>query len=78
VNGLASEEEKIEFTIEITIPHLGIVIGKGNLKKIITTGSNVYARMGFEVDFSQNDLNKIRKYVINRQKEIIKSLRLIE
>ena len=73
-----SEKDIIEFGIRLTLPECGEVAGEGKLKNVIKSGRNVYARLGFEVSFSPSDLNKIRKYVINRQKEIIKSLRMVE
>jgi hypothetical protein len=76
INHIA-EEDSPEFRLKITLPQCGEVSGLGKLKNIITRGKNIYARLGFEVSFGHKELNLIRRYVINRQKEIIKSLRML-
>jgi len=45
---------------------------------VVGLGKDVYVRLGFEVDFPREEITKIRKYVIGRQKEIIQSLRFVK
>ncbi len=72
------EDETLKFQVSITLPECGTIAGQGRLKNFIGKGTDVYVRLGFEVSFAKEDLNKIRKYVITRQREIIKSLRMVE
>ncbi len=72
------EEEVIEFPLKVHLPDNGTAVGKGRLKNVVGLGKDVYVRLGFEVDFPREELTKIRRYVINRQKEIIQSLRFVE
>ncbi len=69
------EDEFIDFDVEIYLPEGEIVMGKGRLKNVIGLGRDIYVRLGFEVSFPKQEITKIRKYVMNRQKEIIQSLR---
>jgi len=77
LNGL-EKEENIDFVLAITLPACGTVKGKGKLKNFIGKGNDVYVRLGFEVSFGKKDIDRIRRYVIMRQREIIKSLRMVE
>ncbi len=72
------ENEFIEFSVRIHLPDNGMARGRGKLKNVIGLGRDVYVRLGFEVDFPREELNKIRKYVMERQKEIIQSLRMLK
>ncbi len=70
--------EFLECEIEINLPEMGNVRGKGKLKNVIDFENGVYTRLGFEASFPKEDIYKIRKYVLERQKEIIQSLRMLE
>jgi len=72
------EDDFIEFDIKVLLPDCGEAKGKGRIRNVIDTGKDIYMRLGFEVEFPREGLNKIRRYVINRQKEIIQSLRMVE
>ncbi len=72
------EDEFIEFDVEVELPENGTAKGRGRLRNIVGLGKDVYARLGFEVSFPKEEINKIRRYVINRQREIIQSLRFAE
>ncbi|RLJ70085.1 PilZ domain-containing protein [Hydrogenivirga caldilitoris] len=72
------EDESVEFPLKIHLPENGTAVGKGRLKNVVGLGKDIYVRLGFEVDFPKEELTKIRRYVINRQKEIIQALRFIE
>ena len=77
LNGL-EKDENIDIRISVTLPTCGKVVGKGRLRNFIGKGNDVYVRLGFEVSFGKKDIDKIRRYVITRQREIIKSLRMVE
>ncbi len=72
------EDEFIEFSIVVHLPGGEVAKGKGRLRNVVGLSRDVYVRLGFEVDFPREELNKIRRYVINRQREIIQSLRFVE
>lgn len=72
------QEHHIEFKVKIHLPNLGTVDGIGKIRNLIGTGKDIYMRVGFELEFTRSELAKIRKYVMNRQKEIIQSLRMLE
>ncbi len=72
------EDEFIDFRIKVHLPENGTAGGTGRLKNVIGLGKDVYVRVGFEVDFPREEIDKIRRYVINRQKEIIQSLRFFK
>ncbi len=71
------EDEYVEFLIRVHLPEDHTAKGKGRLKNVVGLGKDVYVRLGFEVDFPKEELGKIRKYVINRQREIVQSLRFV-
>lgn len=71
------KDELIEFNIKIDLPGVGTAEGKGKLRNVVGLGQDVYVRLGFEVNFPREEIDKIRKYVVNRQKEIIQALRFI-
>ncbi len=72
------ENEALEFRVRVHLPDIGTAEGKGKLRNVVGLGKDVYVRLGFEVCFPREELNKIRRYVIGRQKEIVKSLRMVE
>ncbi len=72
------KDENIDIEITVTLPACGKVTGKGRLRNFIGKGNDVYVRLGFEVSFGKKDIDRIRRYVITRQREIIKSLRMVE
>lgn len=72
------EDDFIEFDIRVHLPECGEASGRGRLRNVIGRGKDVYMRLGFEVEFPKEGLNRIRRYVMNRQKEIIQSLRMVE
>ena len=72
------EEEFIELSLTLRLPEGEVARGKGRLRNVVGLSRDVYVRLGFEVDFPREELNKIRRYVINRQREIIQSLRFVE
>jgi len=72
------ENEALEFRVRIHLPDIGTAEGKGKLRNVVGLGKDVYVRLGLEVSFPREELNKIRKYVIERQKEIVKALRMVE
>ena len=71
------ENEDIEFSVKVHLPEGCVAEGKGRLRNVVGLGKDVYVTLGFEVDFPKGELNKIRKYVINRQRELIQSLRFV-
>ncbi|MDQ7037879.1 MAG: PilZ domain-containing protein [Aquificota bacterium] len=66
-----------DFTIRILLPSGEEAVGKGRLRNVIGLGRDVYVRLGFEVSFPKKEITKIKRYVLERQKEIIKSLRMV-
>ncbi len=70
------EDEPVEFDVRVHLPGC-TAKGKGRLRNVVGLGKDVYIRLGFEVDFPKEELAKIRRYVINRQREIIQSLRFV-
>lgn len=70
------ENQALEFSVRLHLPTCGTVSGKGRLRNVVSLGSDL--RLGLEVSFPREELNKVRRYVITRQKEIIKSLRMVE
>ncbi len=72
------EDEFIELSMTVRLPEGEVARGKGKLRNVVGLSRDVYVRLGFEVNFPREELNKIRRYVINRQREIIQSLRFVE
>ena len=75
--GLKAGDLGREFTIRIMLPSGEEAVGTGRLRNVIGLGKDVYVRLGFEVSFPRKEITKIRRYVLERQKEIIKSLRMV-
>ncbi len=71
------EDEFIELSIHVELPCGDVVEGTGRLKNVIGLGKDVYVRVGFEINFPKKEINKIKNYVMDRQKEIVQSLRLL-
>lgn len=67
-----------EFLVKIHLPGVGVAEGKGRLRNLIGLGTDVYVRLGFELNFPREGLAKVRNYIVNRQREIIRTLRLSE
>ena len=72
------EDEFIELSMTVRLPEVEVARGKGKLRNVVGLSRDVYVRLGFEVNFPREELNKIRRYVISRQREIIQSLRFVE
>jgi hypothetical protein len=70
-------EDPQNFRIRILLPGGVEVRGTGRLRNVIGLGKDVYVRLGFEVSFPKEEITKIRKYVLQRQKEIVQSLRMV-
>ncbi len=70
------ENEALEFSVRLHLPECGVVSGKGRLRNVVSLGTDL--RLGLEISFPREELNRVRRYVITRQKEIIKSLRMVE
>ncbi len=71
------EKENLEFDVKVHLPDNGTAQGKGKVRNLLGSGKDLYVRLGFEVEFPRRELDKIRRYVIQRQKEIIQSLRML-
>ncbi len=63
--------------LELYLPKYGHVHAKGKMKRIEIFNGEVYIRFGFELEFSEEHRAKVRKYILDRQQEIVKSLRLL-
>ncbi len=71
-------EDPLELRLIVKLPEFGTAEGKGRLRNVVSFGRDAYVKLGFETIFPKRELDKVRKYVIKRQKEIIKSLRIVE
>ncbi len=76
--GQIDPEEVEEITVEVELPSNPPVIasGKGKIKRVENTGTAF--RLGIEVSFDKDSQSYVRKFVIQRQREIIISLRMVE
>ena len=63
--------------LDLELPKYGKIHAKGRVRRKEYHGGEVYIRFGFEVEFSEDHRTKVRKYIMERQQEIIKSLRLL-
>ncbi len=79
VDMLSDPEEsvKVPFSIKVKLPDGQVVRGHGDLRNVIGIGEEVYIRLGFKVDYSKEDLEKLRRYILHRQQEIIQSLKIL-
>ena len=72
------EENKDEWIdLELELPKYGHVHAKGKVRRKELHDGEVYIRFGFELEFSEEHRAKVRKYILDRQQEIVKSLRLL-
>ncbi len=72
------EERKDRWVdIELTLPKYGRVHAKGRVRRKEEHDGEIYVRFGFELEFSEEHRAKVRKYILERQQEIVKSLRLL-
>ncbi|WP_461829513.1 PilZ domain-containing protein [Aquifex sp.] len=63
--------------LELELPKYGKIHAKGKVRRKEVHDKEVYIRFGLELEFSEEDRAKVRKYILERQQEIIKSLRLL-
>ena len=70
-----SANKLVDITVEL--PKYGKVHAKGHVRNIVVGEEDVYVRVGFETEFTKEDREKVRKYVLERQQEIIKSIRML-
>ncbi len=68
---------RIPFSITVELPDGEKVRGHGDLRNVIGLGEEVYIKLGFKVDYSREDLEKLRRYILHRQQEIIQSLKMV-
>ncbi len=71
------KEAEKTFNIKVLLPDGEEAKGTGKLRNVIGLGRDVYVRIGFEVSFPKREISKIRKYVMERQKEIVRALRMV-
>ena len=72
------DEKKGEWVdLELELPKYGHVHAKGRVRRKEVHDGEVYIRFGFELEFSEEHRAKVRKYILDRQQEIVKSLRLL-
>lgn len=71
---LVADIEKIHspFEIEIELPKEEKIRATGELKNIIK--EDIYVRLGFKMEFSEDQRKKVRRYVMQRQMEIKEQL----
>jgi hypothetical protein len=72
------EGQALELTVRLHLPGGCTASGKGKLRNIVGLSGGHCVRLGFEIELPREELNKVRRYVIERQKEIVKSLRMVE
>ncbi len=67
-----------EITVEVELPSDPPTVagGKGKIKRVENTGTSM--KLGIEVSFNKDSQSYVRKFVIQRQREIIISLRMVE
>ncbi|WP_461831916.1 PilZ domain-containing protein [Aquifex sp.] len=65
------------FNLYIHLPKYGTAHAKGRVRNFNVSEEGIYIRIGFEAEYSPNDKEKVRKYVFERQQEIIKSLKML-
>ncbi len=72
------EESRDEWIdLELELPKYGHVHAKGKVRRKEVHDGEVYIRFGFELEFSKEHRAKVRKYILDRQQEIVKSLKLL-
>ncbi len=79
VEMLSNPEEsvKVPFSVRVELPDGVEVRGHGDLRNVVGVGEEVYIRLGFKVDYSREDMDKLRRYILHRQQEIIQSLKIL-
>ncbi|GAB6065536.1 PilZ domain-containing protein [Aquifex pyrophilus] len=65
------------FNLYVHLPKHGTAHAKGRVRNLNVSEEGVYIRIGFEAEYSPKDKDKVRKYVFERQQEIIKSLKML-
>lgn len=77
VLNLLEKQEKELIDLDLELPKYGHVHSKGRVRNKEIHDNEVYIRFGFELDMTEEHRAKVRKYVLERQQEIIKSLSLL-
>lgn len=72
------EQHKDEWIdLELELPKYGKIHAKGKVRRKEVHNEEIYIRFGLELEFSEEDRAKVRKYILDRQQEIVKSLKLL-
>jgi len=70
--------DKPDINIEIEFPDGEIARGKGEIKSITEKEDDIYVKIGLLLSGYPEDLRKISNYVLNRQREILNSLKMLK
>ncbi|HIQ49483.1 MAG TPA: PilZ domain-containing protein [Aquifex aeolicus] len=65
------------FDLYVHLPKYGKAHAKGRVRNLSISEEGIYIRIGFEAEYSEKDKDKVRKYVLERQQEIIKALKML-
>jgi len=65
------------FDLYVYLPKYGKAHAKGRVRNLNISEEGIYIRIGFEVEYSEKDKDKVRRYVLERQQEIIKALKML-
>ncbi|AAC07490.1 putative protein [Aquifex aeolicus VF5] len=65
------------FDLYVHLPKHGTAHAKGRVRNLSIEEEGIYIRIGFEAEYSKEDREKVRRYVFERQQEIIKSLKML-
>jgi len=74
---LIQENPLLPFELEVELPRFGTAHAKGSVRNVSLSEEGLYIRVGFEAEFSPKDQEKVRRYVLERQRQIVKSLRML-
>ena len=74
---LLEKKENELIDLDLELPKYGHVHSKGRVGNKEIHDNEVYIRFGFELDMTEEHKAKVRRYVLERQQEIIKSLSLL-
>ena len=72
----AEREEELDLEVELPSSPPTLVRGKGKIRR--SEGAGGIIRLGIEVNFGKDSQSRVRKFVIQRQREIILILRMVE
>ncbi len=71
-------KDKPNISVEIEFPDGEVARGQGEIKSITEKEDDIYVKIGLLLSGYPDELRKISNYVLNRQREILTSLRMLK